>query len=326
MDTSPINLLRKYVDNECTKEELLQVHELLAKGVSDEVWQEVMNETVGRTDYTPLDTLHKDKLYRSIITSIEAAPGDSSTFPWGRTQGLLLRMAAVFLLMLGSGLAIYFFHYRPFSIEQIANLQHQHITIDDGSQIWINNKSKLTYPSKFDSDQRLVKLEGEAFFDVAKEPNRPFIIHTQGVRIQVLGTSFNVKSYDEEDEIVISLATGRIEVDAFGKRQILTPGDQLHYDKATNSCQRQRIDVAEASAWKEGWMVFNSTSLRDVVKTAERQYGIHVFMKEGIAAERKITLKVKQRGVDSLFQVLSYSTGLMYQIKGDSVILEPKHN
>ncbi len=325
MDDSQINLLRKYVNNVCTKEELLQVHEVLTKGVADEVWLEVMNETIERKDFTALKTIHKDKLYLSIINKIEAAPAKPGTSLLISSQWLL-RMAAAFLLMLGSGLAIYFFHYHTTDIEQVADLQHQHIKVEDGSEIWMNNKSKLIYPEEFDSDQRLVKLEGEAFFDVAKEPSRPFIIHTQDIRIQVLGTSFNVKSYQEEDEIVISLATGRIEVDAFGKKQILTPGEQLHYDKATKSFQRLLIDTAEASAWKDGWMVFNSTSLGDVVRTAERQYGIHVFMKEGVAMENKITLKVKQRGVDSLFQVLSYSTGLAYQIKGDSVILEPKHN
>lgn len=257
MDDSQINLLRKYVNNVCTKEELLQVHELLTKGVADEVWLEVMNETIERKDFTALKTIHKDKLYLAIINKIEAAPAKPGTSLLISSQWLL-RMAAAFLLMLGSGLVIYFFHYRTTDIEQVADLQHQHIKVEDGSEIWMNNKSKLTYPEEFDSDQRLVKLKGEAFFDVAKEPNRPFIIHTQDIRIQVLGTSFNVKSYQEEDEIVISLATGRIEVDALGKKQILTPGEQLHYDKATKSFQRLLIDTAEASAWKDGWMVFNS--------------------------------------------------------------------
>lgn len=325
MDLSEINLLRKYVSDECTKEELLQVHEALKRGVSDEVWQKVMDEMIERTDFTALNTTHRDKLYLSIVDRIGSDTAKRNRFLLPVPQWLL-RTAAAILVLLASSLAIYFFNYRPTDIEQMSGLQHQHLRTEDGSEIWMNRKSKLIYPNEFGTDQRLVKLEGEAFFDVARESDRPFIIHTQDIRIQVLGTSFNVKSYQDENEIVISLATGRIEVDVFGEKQILTPGEQLHYSKTTKSFQRVLIDTKEANAWKDGWMVFNRASLHDVIRTAERQFGVHVVMTKDVPTEEKITLKVKQRSVENLFQVLSYSTGLEYQMKGDSVILESKRH
>lgn len=151
------------------------------------------------------------------------------------------------------------------------------ITLPDGSEVTLNEKTRLRYPVDF--RERIVDLEGEAFFNVVKRGGDAFAINALGSRTTVLGTSFNIRAYPEEPKVSVTVRTGRVEVAAQGKETetvVLNPGQSAAYDKS-EEVVRQR-DMPNALAWKTRKLVFDNQRLSEVAATIERYFGQPVIL------------------------------------------------
>lgn len=150
------------------------------------------------------------------------------------------------------------------------------IMFQDGTRVYINSDSKLKYPKKFALNTREVFLEGEAYFVVAKNKNRPFIVNLNGPAIQVVGTSFNVQDYPENKDIVVCLDEGNINLTLpTEKKYPVRPGERLIYNKESNECTISRMDdMRRLSMWKQNVIVFKDTPLLEVIKVLNRWYDV----------------------------------------------------
>lgn len=150
------------------------------------------------------------------------------------------------------------------------------IMFQDGTRVYINSDSKLKYPKKFALNTREVFLEGEAYFVVAKNKNRPFIVNLNGPAIQVVGTSFNVQNYPENKDIVVCLDEGSINLTLpTEKKYPVRPGERLIYNKESNECTISRMeDMHRLSMWKQNVIVFKDTPLPEVIKVLNRWYDV----------------------------------------------------
>jgi len=160
------------------------------------------------------------------------------------------------------------------------------IDLPDGSRIWLNAGSSISYPEQFSSEKREVKLEGEAYFDVKHDPEKPFLIHTETMVTQVLGTSFNVSSYPQDQQIKVTVLSGKVAVyergtvskTAVGKVHFLESNQELVYQKALHQFMKvqNKTRPADAAAWKDGNLIFKSVELSEVVRRLGRHYGITI--------------------------------------------------
>ncbi|OOQ56517.1 FecR family protein [Mucilaginibacter pedocola] len=159
-----------------------------------------------------------------------------------------------------------------------ANGQMVNYTLADGTKVWLNGGSKLTYPDKFRGGIREVTLTGEAFLDVAHDAKNPFIIRTGAIRTQVLGTSFNVKAYPEDAFVKVDVLTGKVGVvPAKGQTVFLTPSEEVFINKQTNvALKNTGVDVAELTDWKDGGMVFKNMALPEVLNALQHRYNIKI--------------------------------------------------
>lgn len=150
------------------------------------------------------------------------------------------------------------------------------IMFQDGTRVYINSDSKLKYPKKFALNTREVFLEGEAYFVVAKNKNRPFIVNLNGPAIQVVGTSFNVQDYPDNKDIVVCLDEGSINLTLpTEKKYPVRPGERLIYNKESNECTISRMeDMHRLSMWKQNVIVFKDTPLPEVIKVLNRWYDV----------------------------------------------------
>src|SRR5690606_6655979 len=154
--------------------------------------------------------------------------------------------------------------------------------LEDGSVVWLNAASSFSYPREFSRGTREVFLEGEAFFSVARDATRPFIIHTAEMETRVLGTTFNVKAYRNADDMQVTVVSGEVEVSipsaATGKEAVLLqPRQMATYTRAEGLLSKATVaDVAPAEEWKEGKLVFNLASMEEVAATRERTFGLKV--------------------------------------------------
>lgn len=153
------------------------------------------------------------------------------------------------------------------------------VILEDGTHVWLNADSKLKYPAVFTGKQRRVYLEGEGYFDVAKDSIRPFLVETREQNIQVLGTAFNVYAYFGEQMNYTTLVRGKVSVrdKRGGKQWILHPGQQVCMDVTNEECVVREVDVRKEIAWKDGLFVFHGQTLEQIMTKLARWYDITVF-------------------------------------------------
>lgn len=153
------------------------------------------------------------------------------------------------------------------------------IELEDGTKVWINSASRLRYPVVFSSNSREVYLEGEAYFEVQRDVDRPFIVHSGEQKVTVLGTSFGISCYASEANDYTTLVSGKVKVDFERGKQsfMLEPGMQVAYNKESGIAIEKKVDVAEFVAWKNGKYIFNQKRLEDILSTLSRWYDFEVF-------------------------------------------------
>jgi len=147
------------------------------------------------------------------------------------------------------------------------------VELGDGTAIWVNSGSKLTYPSHFPASKREVILEGEAFFDVSHNVQRPFIVHVKGLNVQVLGTAFNINSFGPT--VQTALIRGKVGLEAGSRSVILAPGELGLYGGPNGMLQKTEADLKTYTAWKDGEVYFNNNSLAEIASRLEREYDLH---------------------------------------------------
>ena len=154
-------------------------------------------------------------------------------------------------------------------------------TMSDGTRVWINAASTLKYPAKFAADSRTVYASGEIYLEVAKDAGRPFYVVVDGITVKVLGTSFNIRAYADENDTKVTLLEGKIAAQINDKEYTLTPGKQLKRDKTFGETSVRTVDTAEIVSWTRGYYIFKKARLQEVVNTLKNWYGVNIMLSSG---------------------------------------------
>jgi transmembrane sensor len=200
------------------------------------------------------------------------------------------------------------------------------ITLADGSHIWLNSGSQLSYPSEFGSNSREVFLTGEAFFDISTDASRPFYVTTKDIRIRVLGTCFNVSSYTEDNFSQTVLLRGKVSVSqnkVFSKSLQLEPGERFTYDKSKNTFARDNVDIKLFSSWVDGFLIFENEPTTEIFKKLERYYNQQIIADQaldGITFSGKLDLKDDIRDV---LNNIAFASSLHVTQNGTYFIIKP---
>ena len=154
------------------------------------------------------------------------------------------------------------------------------ISFADGTRLWLNAGSRAVYPVEFSSARREVFIEGEAYFEVAKDPAKPFFVKTGTIEVQVLGTSFNVNAYPQEEKMEVALVTGSLQVTGNNMQPVLLrPNHVMEIDQSTSRQVVRSVDIYNYICWKDGVLQFSSENLEVVLRRLERHYAVPVIIK-----------------------------------------------
>jgi transmembrane sensor len=194
------------------------------------------------------------------------------------------------------------------------------IILEDGTKVWLNASTKLSYPTHFDTSQRLVSLTGEAYFEVAKDASRPFRIQAHGTTIEVLGTTFNVSAY--HGEVSTSLVEGSVRVLKEGKQSIIKPGQQAT-TLLSNDIKVTTADLAKNTAWQRDEFYFDGSNFADVTQQVARWYNVEFENIENInnSSTYKGSISRKSR-LSEVLQILAIATGRKFDIVGRKVLIQ----
>lgn len=197
------------------------------------------------------------------------------------------------------------------------------VTLADGTSIKLNSKSKMKFPFKFVGNQRKVWLEGEAYFDVAKD-SIPFIVATETHDIRVLGTIFNVTSYPEDSSMTAALISGKIAVSnkLTGESEYLEAGECFKFNKFTNAAVKYTDEVQLYSLWTQGVFKFRNQSMEEIVKILKRWYRFDVeYDSDAIKNFRFTSIALKENPLDDVFRILQMTTSFKYSRRGNHFYL-----
>ncbi|MDR3142981.1 MAG: FecR domain-containing protein [Tannerellaceae bacterium] len=202
------------------------------------------------------------------------------------------------------------------------------LLLPDGSRVMTNSTTLLVYPKEFNSKERIVYLIGEANFSVQKDTTRPFIVKTKYLNVTALGTQFNVKAYSDDPIVYTVLIEGSIRVESKEGQQsrILSPGEQLAYNKTKRDVQLTNVDLEEATAWQRGEIVFKSVEVGNILRMLERKYEITFQYKKGTFNSDKYNFRFKEDAplteIMDIIQTISGSFN--YTIKDDICYLSKR--
>ncbi len=207
-------------------------------------------------------------------------------------------------------------------IKQNPNGRKSKIQLPDGTTVWLNAGSTLTYPSKFTTKERVVNLDGQAFFDVIKDTLRPFRVNSSGLITTALGTSFDVDAYSaQNDEIKVSLVSGKVSIEnkSLKTKNTTLPGEQLVYSIKNQKSKIRSFDLKEVVAWKDQILYFKNASLPEVVTRLERWYGVKIHLKNKPTKKWNLTGEFKKQKIARVLDRLSFIENFEYEIKGKTI-------
>ncbi len=244
-----------------------------------------------------------------------------------------LKVAALLLLAFLSGWLVQFLIANQGTSDVVAEMRevvvpngqiHQ-LFLADGSRIWLNSGSKIDVPSVFTGDERKVRLEGEAFFEIAKDPEHPFKVEVKGQTIEVLGTSFNVRAYPDADVVQTTLHTGKIKLHTSREVLNLLPGEQTHVHINTGKIQVKNVNPVNYYSWRDGRYELKDERLTDVFRLVERWYDVSITYDENDFKDMRFSVVLKRnKSVEHFLALLNLSIPIQYQKNMDEIIIEKK--
>lgn len=206
-------------------------------------------------------------------------------------------------------------------IEKVAeNGQKITTQLPDGTVVNLNSGSKITFPSVFNGITREVTLQGEAFFDVKRNPEQPFIVKMNGDEVTVLGTSFNIRSYPDDDVVSVAVATGKVSyASPLGQEVLLKPDQMAVFSKEKKNIVTMEVDKLESFGWRSKIIYFKSSPLKNVLKELERWYGVKIEAEGDFSSIGTFTGEFRNETLNQVLKGLSYVYGFEFEIDGTEV-------
>ncbi len=201
------------------------------------------------------------------------------------------------------------------------NGRQYNLVLADGSKVWLNAASSVNFPTSFPGDERKVSITGEAYFEIAHNPSKPFIVSVKGVEINVLGTKFNVMAYTDEGVIKATLLEGKISVQNNSDKNLLSPGQQAEIKKGEMFINNN-VSIEEAIAWKNGAFYFQSVDIINLMRQVARWYDVEVVY-SGEKPKDRFTGSISRNvNLSQFLKMLEYSD-VNFKIQDRKIIVMP---
>ena len=200
------------------------------------------------------------------------------------------------------------------------------VELCDGTKVYLNSGTTLEFPSRFDGKVRSVILKGEAYFDVARNVSKPFVVEVDEMKVKVLGTSFNVKSYVDEPGVYTTLVEGSVAILRDGQpEKKIKPGEQAYYNKGVGTLSIAEVDVNEFTSWKDGLFYFKDIALEEILRIVSRWYDLEVFyMNQGAKSVIYSGKLPMYSSVEDVLRKFEISGDVRFELKGRTLTVFDK--
>lgn len=207
------------------------------------------------------------------------------------------------------------------------DIKVKYAVLPDGSKIWLHPQSTLAYAMPQGGDQRSVRLEGEAFFDIKQDEQRPFRVYTGDIATKVLGTAFNVEAYAKEADIRVSLVQGKVAVGHASAEQVLQAGEMMDYDKTQHAGSKSLLRLRDMDEWTQGNLILNDLPVAYALERLAGRYHLKLQYDKGVnLSDRRVTTIFKKETLHQELDILLFISRCGYTIEGDTLRIIQKSN
>lgn len=332
-----IRLLNKYIQNRCSEEEARTLIRWLKSPESEEGFERVCAAGWEQTfsDLSYPDPQREKQLRqeaRRLLQKLDDRKKISESTGRGRFSLFVLKIVAAACLLIGTGLFIYNWQGKrdarmekesPAFQEFVAKVgEIKKVMLPDGSSVVLNSGSRLHVPDNFNRESRTVRIDGEGFFNVMPDPEKPFLVDAKDVRVKVTGTSFNVNAYDEDNDIAVTVATGKVLV-GMEEQQMqlqLLPNEHLAIDRRGGNMYKEVLKENNFMKWMEGYLYFDKLPIRQVVRMITRKYNQPI---ELMCNDCNCLLSGSHdnKSLESVLEAVCFAAGLKKRVENGKIIL-----
>lgn len=339
MTEDNLRLITKVISKEATASEIEDLQEWINKDRVNKLifddFQEVWNKTAvfdsGSNEENGIHYLRQRLFFsdEKTHTPIIAIKSRNKILKWQYVK------VAASILFIGLTAAFLYLNLSPVAVKYktlaMPYGKKGTLHLSDGSTLEVNSGTKISFPEKFSDDKRLLKIEGEAFFEIAKDKSRPFIIEAGELEIQVIGTSFNLKSYKNEEVIELGVKTGSVSItnrtlsdSSLSNIFYLEPGELISFNVLDNTFEKKKVDIDLLTSWTHETLVFNNKNLSEVAAMLQRWYNIPVKLENDMLKKCEFMGEYKDESLQNILEALKFSIGIEYVIKDKEVSITGK--
>lgn len=308
-------LIVRYLSNEATGPEIERLLEWVsADNKNLKSFNEYINTWSQRTRSEEYDVNAALRRFNNRVDSFENE-NNKKVFSW---SWIGIAASLIFLIIAGAGVYFWNSGLSSNSLEKLTTTSERDtVTLADGTTIYLNRNSTLEYPPAFDGDTRDVFLTGEAFFDVRRNPAKPFIIHTGYVQTQVLGTTFNVNATDGKVSVVVE--TGKVMVSSSSFQEVLKPNEKLVCNLQTENIERSTVEAENELAWRHNMIIFHDATLTEVANELAGHFSLSFTFENEKVKNCIITGRYKNESVETILKAIEFSTDVRFEKNGATV-------
>ena len=319
-----------YLTNSLTPEETQSLQEWLNASEENRKYFSDMQEVwIAASDETDDSSFNKDKAYQLFLKQTEATPqqgiNQRKAFqlrPWMYAAAMIIVVFICGTIAFQSGKRVLRNQLAQITIEAPYGSKTK-LYLPDGTLVWLNAGSKMSYAQDFGINERALNLTGEAYFEVTKNKHIPFKVHTDELDVKVLGTKFNFRNYQDALEAKVCLLEGKVALSTQQKETILHPDQQALLDKKTGNLLISSTKAAYSAEWTNDRLYFDEALLPDIVKELERSYNIKITIADAALNSVRFygNFRRKEQSIREIMDVLSSTDKMTYTIEGKNIVI-----
>jgi ferric-dicitrate binding protein FerR (iron transport regulator) len=306
--------VKRFLENIYTQEEALRVFDNLPHNAD---YQDVLSESMDKTwdeseEYAAYSALQKEQYQKEAAVLLRKINKKPRTIHRYVKRSLSIAASIAILFAISTGIYKYVSHKDITYSDVVTTFgKIKTLQLPDGTVVTLNACSSLNFPDEFDENERRITLEGEAYFQVAKNESQPFIITTGKFDVKVLGTEFNVKAYSVDEIQSVNVKSGKVQIEMPEATIRLIANEQLKINLLSDEYSKEKEEQPVA-VWKKGWLFFDGTPIRDVANELERIYNCKIEFKSGQDFNNLISGEHSNKNLKSVLESIEHTSGIHF--------------
>lgn len=326
MEIDISKLIARILTKSANNEEKKQLHEWLDKSENNRIAFNKIFAYWSLENKTDVDDGHMKSVFGRLMYRIKMQQSRKTSFRYPNVAYWKIAAVLFFVVSIAASILLLTNNVptqSEFAVSTSSGQRSQAI-LPDGTKVWLNASTNLVMDAGFGGSERNVHLDGEAYFEVAHDKTKPFQVDIHGTIVKVLGTTFNIRGYSDEEIITTSLLNGSVViVGSNNKGQYkLMPGQSATYNKADNTLKIQNENGTEISGWRNGVVVLNSVPFNKLMQRLERQYDVKIEYEPKDFYDTHYSGKLDNLRLDQVFDFISYSIPITYTMENKNVTIK----